>query len=46
MKKNLEFVELTNYEREEIEGGIAASLALGLFMAGYTIGKDIANRGK
>ncbi|MEX2784864.1 class IIb bacteriocin, lactobin A/cerein 7B family [Streptococcus sp. H49] len=39
------FVELTDEELMEIEGG-GAGVAIALFMAGYTIGKDIAQRGK
>ncbi|CAM3293369.1 Bacteriocin [Streptococcus pluranimalium] len=39
------FTVLTNEELVEIEGG-SVGVAIALFMAGYTIGKDIAKRGK
>lgn len=40
------FQTLNSSELAEVEGGLIAeaSLLLGLFMAGYTIGKDIASR--
>lgn len=44
---NNNFVALSEQELMELEGGgVGVGVAIALFMAGYTIGKDIANRGK
>ncbi|WP_183566385.1 class IIb bacteriocin, lactobin A/cerein 7B family [Mucilaginibacter sp. SP1R1] len=47
---NMEVVALSDYELAETEGGFwpvviaAAALAVAVWNAGYTIGKDLANR--
>ncbi|GAB2022786.1 fratricide two-peptide bacteriocin subunit CibB [Pseudolactococcus yaeyamensis] len=38
------FNELDESELTEVKGGIASGIIIALFMAGYTIGKDIAKR--
>lgn len=38
------FNQLDETELTEVVGGITPGLILALFMAGYTIGKDIAKR--
>ncbi|MGS4787883.1 bacteriocin [Streptococcus sp. P25B114] len=42
---NVDFVALSDRELMDMEGG-GVGVAIALFMAGYTIGKDIAKRGK
>lgn len=42
---NTNFVTLSDQDLMATEGG-GIGVVIALFMAGYTIGKDIANRGK
>ncbi|MFC4760283.1 class IIb bacteriocin, lactobin A/cerein 7B family [Fructobacillus durionis] len=35
---------LTDKELSDVNGGIAPGILLGLYMAGYTMGKDFASR--
>lgn len=42
--KNTHFVNLNESDLSKVSGGIAPALILAMYMAGYTIGKDIAKR--
>ena len=36
--------EISNKELQEIKGGFGAGVGIALFMAGYTIGKDLRKK--
>ena len=36
--------EISNKELQEIKGGFGVGVGIALFMAGYTIGKDLRKR--
>ncbi|WP_183566388.1 class IIb bacteriocin, lactobin A/cerein 7B family [Mucilaginibacter sp. SP1R1] len=47
LNPNMDLVALSDHELEEIDGGFwiaLAALAVAVWSAGYTIGKDLANR--
>ena len=45
MIKDLDnYREISNKELQEIKGGFGAGVGIALFMAGYTIGKDLRKK--